>query len=661
MELTAIPGVGEKTAEALRELEAPETAVTEGDVATLARAPGISPARAALIARRAIQHRHDDPGDFLATDRAEELYEALLDLVQSYAVTDYARRRLTTFYPSGTASRIEEARAYVADAREREPAPAIDDALTGVEPLAPAPTVTVRDRCLATSDAETYARAQERVPSLSVEMVESAQQLRDVARGYGTVIALDGEFAGLDIDGDVRVEPDALSDPDTLVPERTLAFFGRNRERIEAAIAVHRAADLPPPCSMGDLESLLEGLEADGTLAGDDEIDRLRRASDDLDAAVSTATSVANDHVREAIEERDVTVEGADLLSMVERGASVESLLERELADEFETALDMAREQLIDALELTDDEADLARRVFPERTRFPIERDDDALERLRTHLEDDRERRERTRRQERAAALAAYREEVDALVEAALELDVELAIARFDRALSCTMPRVEGDGIALSGGQAPTLDVPIEDVEPVDYEVEGVTLLTGVNSGGKTSTLDLLATVTILAHMGFPVPAEHARVQRFDRLHYHAKTQGTLDAGAFETTVREFARLARRGSDSLVLVDELESITEPGASAKLIAGFLERLVEGDATAVFVTHLAEEIREAARIELAVDGIAAEGLADGELVVDRSPRKDHLARSTPELIVEKLAGEADDPAFYESLLSKFDDGA
>jgi hypothetical protein len=56
-------------------------------------------------------------------------------------------------------------------------------------------------------------------------------------------------------------------------------------------------------------------------------------------------------------------------------------------------------------------------------------------------------------------------------------------------------------------------------------------------------------------------------------------------------------------------------------------------------------------------VAVDGIQAVGLVGGELEVDRSPVKDHLARSTPELIVEKLAGEVDDASFYESLLEKF----
>jgi dsDNA-specific endonuclease/ATPase MutS2 len=204
------------------------------------------------------------------------------------------------------------------------------------------------------------------------------------------------------------------------------------------------------------------------------------------------------------------------------------------------------------------------------------------------------------------------------------------------------------------------LDVPFEDVEPVDYRVEGVTVLSGVNSGGKTSTLDLVALVTTLAHMGLPVPAESARVGRVTELHYHAKTQGTLDAGAFETTLREFGELVTDVSADrpvLVLVDELESITEPGAAATIIAGILESLADRQATGVFVSHLAEDILAAADADLAIDGIQAEGLVDGELRVNRSPVKGQLARSTPELIVEKLADDGDD--FYGELLEKFGD--
>ena len=673
MELQSVPGVGAKTAEALGELAEPAQALREGDVATLARAPGVSPGRAARIARAAIRQRHDDPGGVAATDRARDIHREALALLAERAVTDYASRRLETLYPSTVDSRIDEVRELTREAMAREPDPAVLDTLEAVEPLVDPGDVRVRERCLATGDAERYAEAQSAIPELSVELVEDSRQLAELARGYATVVALDEAFAGADVPGDVRVEPDALSNPVSVVPERTLAFFARNREPLRAAVTVHRQADLDPPCDLDALAEALTVLDSDGSVRGDEELDRLTDAVADLDAAVNEAERVANDHLRAAIEARDVTIEGTDLLSLAERGAGVESLLERELADEFEAALQLARETLVETLALADT-ASLANRVFEERPTYPVEREEAAVNRLRDELTAMRDRRAERRKRETARRLAGLRPDCEQLVDRALELDVELAIARFARDFDCTMPTIGGEGISIEGGRSPLLDLPVEAVEPVDYHVEGVTLLSGVNSGGKTSLLDLVALVTTLAHMGLPVPAEEARVGRVDELHYHAKSQGTLDAGAFEATLREFGDLVTGVSERrrvLVLVDELESITEPGASALIVAGILEELAERDATAVFVSHLAREIREAATTELAVDGIEAHGLTDGRLQVDRSPVKGSLARSTPELIVEKLAddsaddgaasGSADDGAaangFYRRLLEKF----
>jgi len=661
MDLESIPGVGEKTARALAALDDPERALRTGDVATLATAPGITQGRAARIARGAIRLEHDDPGGFLATDRAREIYREVLGLLKARTVTDYAAQRLETLYPSPRRSRIDEVQAFAREALERDPDPDVREALEGVEPLREPGDVRVRERCLATTDAERYSEAREAIPELSVEVVEDTQGLAELARGYATVIALDESFAGVALDGDVQVRPDALENPAEIVPERPLAFFARNRDRLQAAIAVHRAADLEAPCDLAALEDGLSRLADDGTVAGDDELDRLTTAVDDLDAAASAAESVANDRLREAIREQDVTIEGSDLLSLVERGAGVDSLLSRELADEYADAVAAAREHLIDALDLEAGEAEIARRAFGDEPTFPVERDEDIVGRLREELTAAKERRAGRLKRELAADLADQREGARQLVRDALELDVELAIARFADDFDCVLPAfvdpTDAVGFDIEGGRSPLLDEPLERIDPVDYAVSGVALLSGVNSGGKTSTLDLVASVVVLAHMGLPVPAERVRLRRFDDLHYHAKTQGTLDAGAFESTVREFADLAQGGEGSLVLVDELESITEPGASAKIIAGILEALSDNGATAVFVSHLAGEIREMAAFDVTVDGIEAVGLVNGELEVNRSPVKDHLARSTPELIVEKLAGEHDS-AFYGDLLEKFE---
>ena len=664
MEIEAIPGVGPKTREALATLEDPEGALERGDVLAIAAAPGISHGRAVRIVRNAIRERHDDPGGFLATERAEAVYEALLELLADRAVTDYGRRRIETLYPSAVPERIAETRDVAQQALDRTVDDAVREALAGVRPLEEPTDRRVRDRCLATADAETYSQAREAVPELSVELVEDARSLSELARGYATVIALDEQFAGIDVDGDVSVQPDALEDPVEVVPERVLAFYGRNRDSILAAMRVHEAADLESELDHESLRAALERLDESGAVANDQELDRLDAALDGLETAITAAESTANDRLRTALAETDVTVDGGDLLSLAEQGAGVDSILRSELDGEFDDAIAAAREELVTALSLSESEAADVDRLLPAEPTFPVERLEEAAARFEEELRTKRDRRAGRVKRELARELSGHREAVQALVRRALELDVEVAIAGFASDFDCVMADREGRGFAIEGGRSPLLEEPPEAVEPVDYAVEDVALLSGVNSGGKTTTLDMIASITILAHMGLPVPADQATVPAVDELHYHAKSRGTLDAGALETTVRDFASLAGGASDKLILVDELESITEPGASARIVAGIVETLQDAGATAVIVSHLADGIREACEGSVTVDGIRALGLEDGELRVKRSPEKDHLARSTPELIVEKLEGEAasgsEEAAFYRSILAKFDGG-
>ncbi len=665
MELETVPGVGARTAEQLSVLDDPERALREGDVTTIARAPNISEGRAARIARNAIRERHEDQAEFLQTDRARELYQSALSLLQERAVTDHARKHLETLYPSTTRSRIEEVRAFVTEAIDHEPGPAVIEALSDVSPIESPTELRVRERCIATADAETYARAEQQFPALSVELVDDARDLSELARGYSTVIAVDETFAGLDLGENVRVRPDAFDRVDEIVPERLLAFFATNRDRLRAAASVHEIAGLDPPCDLDTLDGCLERLNGDGTITGDDELARLQRALDDLDAAIATAERVANDQLREAIQERDVTIEGADLLSLVEQGARVDSLLERELSEEFTEAIEAAREHLCETLAVEEYDA-IAERVFPDEPAFPVERRPETVSQLRSELTAARDRRAERLKSDLASELSVLRDPAETLVGRALELDVKLAISRFAREFDCTMPIIDNDGtgtntgVHIEGGRSPLLDVPFRAVEPVDYAVEGNAILSGVNSGGKTSLIDLVGFIVILAQMGLPVPADHVRLERFDSLYYQAKSQGTLDAGAFEATLRSFGDLVAGTGTRLILVDELESITEPGASAKIIAGILGALNEQGATSVFVSHLAEEVQAAADIDVQIDGIEAIGLVDGQLEVNRSPVKGRLARSTPELIVEKLAtADETEHQFYERLLARFDD--
>ena len=81
----------------------------------------------------------------------------------------------------------------------------------------------------------------------------------------------------------------------------------------------------------------------------------------------------------------------------------------------------------------------------------------------------------------------------------------------------------------------------------------------------------------------------------------------------------------------------------------------------DTTMMLVTHLAPAIIEASNVDdFRVDGIEARGLdADLELIVDRTPIRNHLAKSTPELIVKRLVERSDGHAksLFSDILKMF----
>lgn len=658
MDLEAIPGIGEKTAMALNELEAPEDALRNGDIATLTQAPGVSANRAVRLVRAAQRTEYDDTGTFLATDRAQAVYHELLEILKANTVTEYGALRIETLFPSSEPARIEAIQELSTRGMARDPDPAIREELGQVRPITEPAESPVRDRCIATMDAARYSTARDAFPELSIELVEDARGLAELARSYSTVIALDESFAGLDVPGDIRIMPDALDRPTEIVPERVLAFFAANRESLQAAITVVQRVEDAGRSDLDSLATALTQLTPDGTVRGDDELERLTAAVDNLNEAASSAAQQATNQLRAAIRDQDVTIEGTDLLSLVEQGAGIDSLLAQELTAEYDAAIAEAHGSLVDSLALSDTEADTARELFPSEPTYPVEADESVLTDLRETMMAARDQRGMALKRDLAVDLVEYTTVAETVVQRALELDVEFAIARFANEYDCTMPEFTDRGLAFSGGRSPLLDEPRDAVEPVSYQVRGVTVLSGVNSGGKTSLLDLLAVILILAHMGLPVPADAAEVERLDALYYFEQSRGTLDAGAFEATLEQLGGMATTNERKVVLVDELESITEPGASAKIIAGILEALHADGTTAVFVSHMAREIREMADFEVPIDGIEAVGLEEGELVVDRSPVKDHLARSTPELIVEKLASE-DETGFYDALLAKFTD--
>ena len=661
MELESIRGVGPKTAAALAELPDAAAAIEQGDVYRLAQAPGVSEARAVQIVEGALRDRYGDDSELLGTPMAASIHAELLEVVTDRAETRYGRARLRTLYPTAAMDRIEAVRARVETALELRPTPALIEAFEGLAPFERGHGPRIRDRCLVAGDSTLIETAAARYPELSVETATDATTIADLAGGYAEVIVVDETYVGYDLPENVEVDPAALEQPAVTVPERELVQLVENRPQIEAALRVYAARGIDPPVDTEALTEAFASVDAEGQVTLTPEMAQQEAIADDLQVAAEAGAKAGNARLRAAIAEREVRIEGTDLLSLAEAGATIEELLDRELEAEYAAALEAAMAAVTATLGLEGDGDLPLAALFPREPTFPIEPVDARIAAEVTARRAEVAAATGTRRRSVAADVAELRPAVESMIETALEWDVDLAIARFADDLACTMPHFDADGpaVVIERGRSPVMGIPQEAIEPVSYAVDSLSLLSGVNSGGKTSILELIASVVILAHMGLPVPAAHVQLRPVTGLQYHGKTQGTLDAGAFEATLQRFSALLDGQPGQLVLVDELESITEPGAAAKIVAGIVDGLADQGTTGVFVSHMAEAITDAARSEVTVDGIEAVGLIDGELEVNRSPVRDLHARSTPELIVEKLADEEGHPLFFE-LLEKFRPG-
>ena len=417
---------------------------------------------------------------------------------------------------------------------------------------------------------------------------------------------------------------------------------GSDRAAVETALEL-RAAGLRGGtfAALDDLDDdaldaaagALGTIDADGSVAPgvDAELDRLRERRD----AVSKLESSALD-VLESVRERGVR-------SFEEfRAAFVE----------YVTAeADVGRGRVEAAVvEDARDEADFA---------------STSLRTLLSELEVDVDGREATVASELRGSIEDAREDVDIAVSAVSEIALDLSLGRFAAANDLERPELVDDGLAVVGARNLSLS---GEIRPVTYAVgthrldgtgpdgepaaprtppsgDRVAVLTGANSGGKTTLLETLAQVALLASMGLPVPADRAAVGRFDSVVFHRR-HASFNAGVLESTLKSIVPPLSSGDRTLMLVDEFEAITEPGRAADLLNGLVDLTVDRGALGVYVTHLADDLSPlppAARI----DGIFAEGLTeDLDLRVDYQPRFGTIGKSTPEFIVSRLVADAED---------------
>ncbi len=132
-------------------------------------------------------------------------------------------------------------------------------------------------------------------------------------------------------------------------------------------------------------------------------------------------------------------------------------------------------------------------------------------------------------------------------------------------------------------------------IVPITIELEGdhrQLVITGPNTGGKTVSLKTLGLLALMAQSGIPVPADRADLPVFDAIladigDYQSIEQNLSTFSAHVTNIDFISRTAT--ADSLVLLDELGSATDPEEGAALAVAIAEHFRKVGCMIVISTH------------------------------------------------------------------------
>lgn len=172
------------------------------------------------------------------------------------------------------------------------------------------------------------------------------------------------------------------------------------------------------------------------------------------------------------------------------------------------------------------------------------------------------------------------------------ELDLIAAKARLARDWRLNRPeQVEGGSYDLREVRHPLIENPVaNDLALGDTKL---LLITGPNMGGKTATIKTLGLAVLMHQCGMYVAAASARLPVVRDVLVDIGDEQSIEASlsTFASHLKHLRYVLRHAApDTLVLVDELGSGTDPNEGAALAQALIECLLTQDARGVITSHL-----------------------------------------------------------------------
>ena len=200
--------------------------------------------------------------------------------------------------------------------------------------------------------------------------------------------------------------------------------------------------------------------------------------------------------------------------------------------------------------------------------------------------------------QDLSSLLFPYTEELFSDIEAIGNLDFIFAKAKYSNSINGTTPIINDEKyVNLIKARHPLIDpksvVPISLSIGKDYSL---LIITGPNTGGKTVSLKTVGLLEAMACSGLNIPTEEkSSIYVFDDIFADiGDDQSIADSlSTFSSHIKNISNIVNSAtSESLILVDELGSGTDPLEGANLAISILEYFKNSDILCLATTHYQE---------------------------------------------------------------------
>lgn len=194
--------------------------------------------------------------------------------------------------------------------------------------------------------------------------------------------------------------------------------------------------------------------------------------------------------------------------------------------------------------------------------------------------------------------LYPYTKELENNVQLIGKLDFIFAKAHYSLNLHCTTPEINDEKfIDFKNARHPLID--LANVVPISVKLGkdfSSLIITGPNTGGKTVTLKTIGLLSAMACSGLNIPTdEHSSFYIFDHIFADIGDEQSISESlsTFSSHMSNIVKITQTAtSNSLILVDELGSGTDPLEGAHLAISILQYFTEMKCLTVATSHYQE---------------------------------------------------------------------